>query len=269
MKIYDSVSDALAECFGADVQILERRRVSGGDINDAWCLYMSDGSRLFLKSNSRRNASFFRTEWNGIQALRDTGAVRVPTLYAAGTDGDSSFLLMEWIESGRRSRDYMENLGRSLAQMHLAKTPGGGRYGFAEDNYIGATVQHNTWSASWIEFFREQRLEPQIRMASGWFDGELRRKFSYLLDHLDDRLTEPDMPSVLHGDLWGGNVMAGPDGEAVLIDPAVYVGHAEADLAMTQLFGGFTHDFYKAYNEVKPIDGGYNDRRDLIISIIC
>jgi len=260
---YDSLSSALADCFGTAAQITNRSRVSGGDINDAWCLSMSDGSRLFLKTNSRRNISFFRTEWNGLQAMREIGAVKVPMLYAAGTDVDQSFLLMEWIENGRPSRQYMENLGRALAHMHMAESPGDGRYGFSEDNYIGATVQHNAWDFSWINFFREQRLEPQIQMAAAWFDRNQSRKFIYLMDHLDHWLTEPDKPSLLHGDLWGGNVMAGPDGEAVLIDPAVYVGHSEADLAMTQLFGGFTQDFYRAYDEECPIDSTYSERRDL------
>ena len=126
-----------------------------------------------------------------------------------------------------------------------------------------AGEQENTPEHSWIIFFRNHRLIPQFKKAEVWFDSSDRKRISRLLDNLEDDLQEPDFPSLLHGDLWSGNYITGKDGEAWLIDPAVYVGHAEADLAMTELFGGFPQRFYGAYNEVNPIDPGFRDRRDL------
>ena len=136
-------------------------------------------------------------------------------------------------------------------------------YGLSFDNYAGSTVQVNTPHEKWSDFFRGCRLAPQLRLASGWLDGRTRRQADRLLERLDEYLPEPERPSLLHGDLWSGNALRGPDGKMWLIDPAVYVGHHEADLAMTQLFGGFPPAFYAAYNEVCPIDSGYARRRDI------
>ena len=150
--------------------------------------------------------------------------------------------------------------------MHRAETTQwtpSGRYGFTDDNYIGAGKQVNAVRDGWIPFFRECRLEVQFHRAIHYFSSSDRKAMQSLLDHLDDYLEEPDRPSLLHGDLWGGNFVTGPDGQAWLIDPAVYVGHAEADLAMTELFGGFSPAFYDAYREVAGPMPGYADRRDI------
>jgi len=263
MQVYESLTAAIADQLGNGLKVQNRMMVSGGDINDAYCLSMSDGNRLFLKTNAKKNLPFFEAEWIGIDAMRKTGAVTAPRLYAMGTDGDRAFLLMEWIESTRPSAGYMENLGHSLAQMHCSKTDPENGFGFQADNFIGANVQLNSPRETWIEFFRDMRLQPQMRMADHWLDTKQKSQCEFLLSHLDEFLTEPERPSLLHGDLWGGNVMPGPEGEPVLIDPAVYAGHHEADLAMTELFGGFGETFYRAYNEVYPVDPGYKDRRDL------
>ena len=144
--------------------------------------------------------------------------------------------------------------------MHLADVD---RFGWVRDNYIGSTPQVNTPHESWITFFRDCRLAPQFKQAQHWFDADMRRRVIHLLDHLDDVLVEPPRPSLLHGDLWSGNFITGSDGQAWLIDPAAYVGHAEADLAMTELFGGFHPRFYAAYQEINPLQAGYDERRDL------
>ena len=136
-------------------------------------------------------------------------------------------------------------------------------FGFPEDNYIGATPQKNTPMTRWVDFFRECRLLPQIKMADQYFDTNTRRLCAKLLDHLDSFLPEPEFPSLLHGDLWSGNSAPGPDGKAWIFDPAAYVGHHEAELAMTELFGRCPEEFYRAYSEITPIDSGYRDRRDL------
>ena len=129
--------------------------------------------------------------------------------------------------------------------------------------YIGASPQKNTPSKDWITFFRDCRLLPQFKMAEGYFDSRMRRQSERLLNQLESHLTEPEFPSLIHGDLWSGNAVCGPNGKAWILDPAAYVGHFEAELAMTELFGGFPTAFYQAYYEVNPIDSGYRDRRDL------
>ena len=271
-EIFSSLNEALAERFGAGTEVTRRTGVSGGDINRAWMLELSNGSKVFMKENSSRNIGFFIAEEEGLRALKELcgdeegGGLRVPEVYALASDGRSSFLLMEPIEAGRRTAASSEALGRGLARMHLAdahRFAGGGQFGFLHDNYIGAGIQINTPKASWIEFYAECRLRPQLERAASWFEREERMAFDAFLGRLDRYLEEPGKPSLLHGDLWAGNYMIDRSGSPWLIDPAAYVGHAEADLAMTELFGGFDGRFYDAYRETAGIDAGYPGRREL------
>ena len=262
------------------------RPVSGGDINDAYLVTLAGGQKVFLKVNTPRNAAFFSAEQEGLAAIRKTNAIGVPEVIAtgvftgdepaagrftgggsaAGRSKDCSFLIMDYLEAGPRKSDFWERFGRELAAMHRAKTEEwtpGGKYGFTQNNFIGAGRQNNSICDSWIDFFREYRLEQQFKLAGLYFDSYGRKAMLSLLDHLEEYLVEPEYPSLLHGDLWGGNFVTGPDGGAWLIDPAVYVGHAEADLAMTELFGGFAPAFYGSYKEVSPLLPGYADRREL------
>ncbi len=266
MREFSSVIEAVKDCFGAQIEIKKRLPVSGGDINEAYCLMLSDGGRVFLKANRRESIGFFRTEAEGLRAIRSTGAIQTPELLSLGTEENRSFLLLSFVETGRPQRDFFEDFGRRLAGMHAADTESfvsGGKYGFFQDNYIGAGPQKNEPRDSWISFFREMRLFPQIERASRYFSPTEREAFEWLLSHLDQFLTEPKAPALLHGDLWGGNFMTGADGTAWLIDPAAYVGHPEADLAMTELFGGFSADFYRGYYEVSPKEPGYEIRREI------
>ena len=277
---YSSLMDALRAVFGGEVEITEQKRVYGGDINDAYELRLSGGQRIFMKTNQINNYRFFETEAQGLEALRSACAIGVPQLLGIGTDRQRgfSFLLLEYMESASPIKDYWEVFGQQLAQMHRAdcmdfvqthlpegKASAGGeaRYGFVEDNYIGATVQKNTSKGSWIEFYRDCRLLPQIKMADRYFDSGLRKKLDRLLSHLDSYIREPEFPSLVHGDLWGGNVLCGNDGRAWLIDPAAYVGDFETDLAMTELFGRFPQTFYEAYHEVNPVENGYRQRKKI------
>ena len=254
-------------------QIVKKTPVAGGDINRAYAVEYSDGTRAFLKENPYEGSGFFRAEAEGLAAIEATKTLRVPHVIETG----DSYLLMEYIERGRPAPGAYERFGRRLAAMHSADTSafvsgagetgsgssGRGRFGFLSDNYIGSTVQVNTPKDTWVEFFAECRLRPQFELAAAYFDKEERAGIDRLLGHLDKYLIEPDAPSLLHGDLWAGNHMADESGEIMLIDPAVYVGHAEADIAMTELFGGYVRDFYAAYREAKPMEPGYEDRRDL------
>ena len=266
--IASTLDAAIRDSFGESVSIERELRVSGGDINEARCLFLSNGRQVFVKSNSIARADMFAAEAAGLSAIASTGTVRTPHILCRGVDDGLgiSFLMMEMVRSGRKAQDYWEVFGRELAAMHMADTgnlSGDAPFGFLQDNYIGSTPQCNEGRESWIVFFRDCRLTPQIRMARHHFDSAVRRRFDRLLDRLDMFLEEPDRPSLLHGDLWSGNILAGSDGHAWLIDPAVYTGHAEADLAMTELFGRLPEQFYGAYRENKPVSPDYEARRDL------
>ena len=263
MKLYQSLHDAIQDLFGTDVA--SAQPVSGGDINQAYRLDIN-GTFVFMKANSRQNTAFFAAEAAGLETISETGTIRVPGVLGSGTDKQyGAFLLLEWSQ-GVQGKLFFEHFGRNLARMHLADTSDyleNGKYGYDQNNYIGSSKQMNQPSESWITFFRDCRLVPQFRNASSYFDSSDQKRIRHLLDHLDSYLPEPEHASVLHGDLWGGNYITGSDGEAWLIDPAVYLGHAEADLAMTELFGGFPQEFYSAYHEVNPISPEYVQRRDL------
>lgn len=262
----NSLEEAIAAAFGNEVRLVSREPVYGGDINSAFRLTLTDGSHVFLKSNKLKNLPFFEAEANGLEALRQTGAIGVPKVLGIGTDKNLSFLLLEYLEAAPRLNSYWEVFGRELAELHMAETKhllGNGRFGFSEDNFIGATPQKNTAMMSWVDLFRECRLLPQMRMADRYFDSGIRKLCTKLIDHLDSYLTEPEFPSLIHGDLWSGNASPGPDGKAWIFDPAAYIGHYEAELAMTELFGRFPEEFYRAYHEINSIDNGYRDRRDL------
>lgn len=266
---FTSLKNALYALFGEGIKIENASRISGGDINEAYGLTLTNGKCIFMKSNTKENLSFFTAEAAGLDAIARTKAIGTPQILGVGTDeerGGYSFLLLEFISGKNHSKKYWEDFARQLSDMHRAETAGlisDGTYGFDSDNYIGRHSQINTGYDTWTEFFRDCRLEPQFQDAARYFDREDRKRITRLLDHLDEILVEPEYPSLLHGDLWGGNVIAGNDGRAWLIDPAVYVGHAEADLAMTELFGGFPSAFYDAYKEVAPFRPGYERRRDV------
>lgn len=267
----NSLEEAITALFGEKKRIVSRMPISGGDINEAYRLSLSDGATVFMKCNATKNLSFFEAEAKGLATLRETNVIGVPKAMAIGTDKAQgmSFILMECVESAIQIKRYWEVFGKQLAKLHKAEcarfvsSDANLKFGFETDNYIGASPQKNTPTDSWITFFRECRLLPQIEMAQGYLNSKMHQQCIKLLDNLDSYLVEPDFPSLLHGDLWSGNIVCGPTGKAWIIDPAVYVGHFEAELAMTELFGGFSADFYGAYAEINHIDKNYKDRKDL------
>ena len=262
---YNSLAGALVDLFGNSVAITETDRLSGGDINKAYGLTLNTGDKIFMKANAKSNAAFFTAEAAGLSAIASTKAISTPKIICTGTDDGEdvgySFLLLEFIKSSGKIKTYWETFAQELAAMHRADV--GKEFGFSQDNFIGARPQQNTLASSWISFFRDQRLAPQFKAADSYFTPADREKITKLLDNMDRFLIEPEQPSLLHGDLWSGNVMCGSDGKAMLIDPACYVGHHEADLAMTELFGGFPQSFYDVYKEAFPLQPGYEERRDL------
>ncbi|MCR5725810.1 MAG: fructosamine kinase family protein [Treponema sp.] len=266
---YTSLASALVSLFGSSVSIAHTDRVSGGDINKAYALTLNTGERIFMKANAKDKALFFTAEALSLGAIAATGTIATPRILCTGTDDGEevgwSFLLLEYVESAEKKAGYWERFARDLAAMHQADAAlsGEARFGFFMDNYIGSRPQKNAACSSWISFFRENRLEPQFKDADSFFTASDRTKIGRLLDGLDRFLVEPEKPSLLHGDLWAGNVISRADGRAMLIDPAGYIGHREADLAMTELFGGFPPAFYAAYREAFPLQEGYEERRDL------
>ena len=263
-KIYSSSDEAIRDLYGNERSVVRRRRITGGDINEACALTLDDGTNLFMKYNSPDAFSNLEAEAIGLTEIAVTRTIGAARLLGLGKDRNCSFLLLEFIAGGRHIEGYWDTFANELASLHRAPVshPEVG-YGFYMDNFIGMRKQINTPHDKWIPFFRDCRLKPQFEAAADYFGQAERRSIEYLLSHLDLYLAEPDRPALLHGDLWAGNHITGNDGKGWLIDPAVYYGHPEADLAMTELFGGFPNSFYEAYTEYGNLDPGYKDRRDL------
>ena len=229
--------------------------LSGGDINEAYRVLLRDGRQVFVKTHASPPPKMFEVEAEGLRWLAEAGALRVPEVLAVG----ERFLALELITAGRPAKDHAEQLGRGLARLHRAAPDG---FGWARDNFIGNLPQDNTSEPDWPTFYVRRRLEPQLRMAvdGGRASSAMRELFSTLFLRIE-RLVGPDEPPVrLHGDLWGGNCHIARDGTPVLIDPAVYGGHREVDLAMMRLFGGFSSRTFEAYAEEWPLAPGAQER---------
>jgi fructosamine-3-kinase len=250
---------AVASALGASVMRAEP--LSGGDINAAYQLELDDGRRIFAKTNARAPAGFFAAEARGLAWLADARALRVPEVlgHGGGGDGGSPFLLLEWVESGARSRDFDERLGARLASLHRAGAPG---FGLDHDNFIALLPQSNRSEPTWAEFYRNRRLLPLLERARGrgLTDVSLDGSFDRLLPRLEQLVGPPEPVARLHGDLWGGNLQVDAAGQPVLIDPAVYGGHREVDLAMMRLFGGFGPRVFDAYAASYPLEPGHRER---------
>ncbi len=249
---------AIAQATGA--QVVHSRALSGGDIAQASLLTLSDGRTLFYKTAP---GVMFPAEARGLQELEGARAVRVPAVVVVADD----FLVLEAIGTGSRGPGFFEGFGRRLARLHRHSSP---QIGFVGDNFIGASPQPNPQASAgpgaWAAWFWEHRLLFQLRLAEekrrarpALVRGmaQLEARVPTLLAHTD----EP--PSLLHGDLWGGNFLVDEGGQPVLIDPAVYYGHREAELAMTLLFGGFPPAFYTAYEREWPLVPGWRERLPL------
>ncbi len=255
---------------GDDSPVTGARSVAGGCINNAMRLETARSAYL-LKWNSNPLPDMFLVEVDGLKEMQATGTVRVPEPYTAANpkDGAPGFILMEWLEAPKDAGGIdFEQLGRQLAEMHRHGPAGldAAAYGLGYDNYIGPTRQLNGWESDWVGFYRERRLRPQMELAqrSGRMPSDRRHRLERLMERLDEWLGGvPRRPALIHGDLWGGNVMAGPGGLPALIDPAIYYADREAELAYTELFGGFNSTFYASYRETWPLEPGYRDRRDL------
>lgn len=244
-------------------KIISSNSVGGGCINEAELIRTSDGRDFFLKFNFHPVKDMFFKEANGLNELKKANAIRVPDIISV----DENFIFLERIKSGRKSKSFDEDFGRRFAILHKFTSE---YFGFFEDNYIGSTPQINIPDESeknnWIRFYFNKRILFQYKLLErkGLSDSSLKNRISALENRIEKILNgSENIPSLLHGDLWSGNYMIDENGNPCLIDPAVYYGNREADLAMTKLFGGFSSKFYSAYNETYPLPDGFDYRENI------
>lgn len=261
MSLSDKVKKKIENFRGEEIKRAES--LSGGCISNAYKVMFTDGLAYLLKIKEHSPADMFAAEAHGLQELRKASAIKVPEVFFY----DRDFILLEYIRSAEKKKNFFEEFGRKFAQLHRYTSED---FGFYEDNYIGSTPQKNIYNEgtrkSWTNFYYSKRLLYQYKLAerNGYAEGELRSAFMKIENKIEPILGgSEEPPSLLHGDLWSGNYMADDNGEACLIDPAVYYGHREADLAMTKLFGGFPVSFYQAYNEEFPLKEGWEYRENI------
>jgi protein-ribulosamine 3-kinase len=259
------ISQSLASWFQQEIspstRIISTVPLGGGSINETYRIETSSGHYFLKFYQAKRYPGMFAAEARGLTILEKAACIKVPkVLYYSETD-IYSFLVLDFIQSLAPAGNFWQLFGQKLALLHQKTSPD---FGLDHDNYIGSLSQSNKNHRLWTDFFVAERLQPQVKMA---FDGRLLdnqdlRRMESLYKKLPEILpVEP--PSLIHGDLWSGNYMVGSDGNPCIIDPAVYYGHREMDIAMSKLFGGFSMEFYRSYNEEYPMEKGWERRVEL------
>ncbi|AFZ13549.1 Fructosamine/Ketosamine-3-kinase [Crinalium epipsammum PCC 9333] len=259
--MWTDIANHISEVTKENFFINSQRSVSGGCINQGYAV--SNGQRTyFVKINQASLADMFVSEALGLKQMVETQTIRVPKPICWGTASTSAYIVLEWLDLGRGSGNQnWEEMGRKLAAMHQWTLPSFalGNFGWEINNTIGSTPQINTWTQNWAEFFAEYRIGYQLKLARR--KGGNFPKGDTLVKSIPELLAHQPQPSLVHGDLWGGNAGFTATEEPVIFDPAAYVGDREVDLAMTELFGGFPPAFYRGYNEVFPLTPGYKQRK--------
>lgn len=243
-----------------NTQLIKHQSVGGGCINNTSRL-LTNSESLFIKWNSASTFSMFETEALGLSYLSKANTIPTPTILGDGIIEGHAYLLLEWIEKGHTSMPFWEEFGSGLAQLHKQTSE---HFGFNHNNFIGRLHQSNSTHEDWSEFFILERIEPQLKLAfdKKLIDLKIKSSFQILLSNLHNLIPE-ESPSLLHGDLWSGNFLVNENSKPVLIDPAVYYGHRETELAFTHLFGGFDQQFYTAYQSNFPLESGFEERIDI------
>ena len=258
-QLWHDIAHAIATATHQPCVSIESTPISGGCINETHIVQMGD-QRWFVKLNSVDKLDMFEAEMEGLSILNSAHALRVPEPLTCGSTETHSYLITEAITAGS-SAQAMRLAGEQLAALHHSTQP---RFGHQRDNYIGATKQINTVESDWLSFWREHRLSYQLKLAqTNGIGGATMALAHQLIEALPHFLNHSPKASLLHGDLWGGNMMIDHHGMPVIYDPAIYYGDRETDLAMTHLFGGFTDDFYAAYHANYSLDEGHEVRRTL------
>ncbi len=240
------------------------KSISGGSIATSNQIRFEDGKYAFLKTDPYDETMFFN-EANGLKEIHKTGCIRVPKVLSV----DSDLLLLEFVEEGRKDKDFFSRFGFQLANLHRRTSS---KFGYKENNFIGATPQINialkTETTNWCDFYYNKRLLYQYELAesNGLVGNELKNGFLILESRIEEILEgSEEKPSLLHGDLWSGNFLCDQQSNPCIMDPAVYYGHREADLAMTKLFGGFPIEFYRAYQKENPLPQGFDYRENIYL----
>ncbi|MGH8494499.1 MAG: fructosamine kinase family protein [Gammaproteobacteria bacterium] len=261
MADWREIAACLRDSGGPQLDPASARPVGGGCIHSAWRIDGSDGA-CFVKVNAAGALPQFEAEARGLELLAAAQAVRVPEVIGYAATSSEAFLALEWIELHARNADSDRRLGTGLARQHRMTHEA---FGLETDNFIGGTPQPNGRQGDWIAFFRDRRLGFQLALAAqNGFGDRLDRPGQRLLERLEAFFPgPPPSPSLLHGDLWGGNAAADAAGRPVIFDPAAYFGDREADLAMARLFDGFTAAFHSAYQDAWPLPDGHEARVDL------
>ncbi|MEQ8471937.1 MAG: fructosamine kinase family protein [Marinoscillum sp.] len=251
---------ALFQATGLDHQIKNITSVPGGDINQAARL-ITHHDTYFIKYNGMAVGDLFEKEALGLALLAETRTLKIPEVTGQGTAAGNHFLILEYLNQEAPSHNFWEEFGRSLAQLHQHSNE---HFGLGHDNHIGRLHQKNTCNSTWVDFFIENRLEVQLGLAiyNDHVDPSFAKKFRQLYAQLPGIFPE-EPPALIHGDLWSGNFMCGPNSVPCIYDPAVYYGHREMELAFTRLFGGFDLQFYQSYHETFPLQPNFEDRIDI------
>jgi fructosamine-3-kinase len=256
---WDHIAEAISAASAKSFHLKRADSIGGGCINSAYRL-VGDRQSYFIKLNAAERLDMFEAEADGLQALSASGAIKVPLPVCSGVEASQAYLVIEYFESGGGNSGAAGDFGQQLARMHHQTSE---QFGWHRDNTIGSTPQPNAPGDNWLEFWREHRLGYQLELAKQrGGPGGLLRKGEELMQMMPNLFTDyQPRPSLLHGDLWSGNYAVTQEGEPIIFDPAVYYGDREADMAMTELFGGFPQRFYAAYNETWPLDSGYQLRK--------
>ncbi|MCN4144668.1 MAG: fructosamine kinase family protein [Thiohalomonas sp.] len=260
MTYWQHISDHISQTLNKPFQIQNKKSIGGGSINSAYQVTGNDGQLYFIKLNTASLEFMFQVEFDSLNELLQIDTIQIPPPVCFGTADSKSYLVLEYITMNPSGDQ--QQLGYALAQMHKITTS---QYGWYQNNIIGSTPQSNNMQSNWLTFWREERLLPQFKMLyEKGYKNQLQPLSDKLLNNLDSLLANHNPPaSLLHGDLWSGNYAFDDQGRPIIFDPALYYGDREADLGMTELFGGFRQDFYQAYNEAWPLDNDYNQRKTL------
>lgn len=258
---WPAIQAQIASCIKSNFSLEKITSTGGGCINATYHIE-GNGQHYFVKLNKAHYLPMFEAEAAGLIEIKNAGTLHAPEPQCWGQADGSAWLVMEYLDLTGHGKSCGEALGLGLANMHRTFSS---HYGWTRDNTIGTTLQKNDVSSDWIDFWRQQRLGYQLQLASAnGHTGKLQKRGEQLLLRLDGFFTNtPIRASLLHGDLWGGNYAFDSSGQPVIFDPAVYYGDREADLAMTELFGGFPSSFYVSYQNAYPLDTGYRTRKTL------
>lgn len=257
--IQSSIHQRLKELFPSSISQIHFSSVGGGCINETYKIGFGE-QHFFCKINSATKfPHLFEKEKNGLELITIQNIITVPKVIDYFEINNQQILLLEWIKEGERTENFWKKFGEQLAALHRIQNQ---YFGLNEDNYMGSVPQSNQPTENWVDFFWQQRLQPLIEkcVSQKLLFPKHQSQFENLYNRLSSIFDEHQRPSLVHGDLWGGNFMCNENSEPVLIDTAVYFGHPSIDLGMTSLFGGFQSRFYEAYHYYSPFPSNYKEQ---------